>query len=518
MRTKIFKIYLPFVYCSLGFVGPYTFFHWLILIKLELFNPKEIIINFGIPIAISAIITIFYFRKRIKLLKLKDKGHDFYTFACWIFLTIPVIIGQFYLDNQQGKLTEIEKPSLIDFNKQTLFYSIYQAKTLNKYGGLWVTRTNADKYGSEIWINCFFACPLLDTFPNNVSNSMEIRTWIGVTFSEKFSNRALDDKEEQKRKINEFINSSIPKYENYNYQTHYLRNLRNSDDRDDYYLAIERTKIHAERKDIIILKEEKDSYETRTGNSKSWLIGMLVSINFIWLLFSLIPKLNNTELKKFGTEKAKEKQKREFRELLIFFTPSKTHWATPIILDLNIIVFLVMVLSGVGFIYPEGHELIKWGANYTPLTASGQWWRLLSSTFLHAGIIHLANNMFALFFVGIFLESSIGSKKFLFIYLLTGIIASITSLIVHDSMISLGASGAIFGMYGLLIALMILKYLDKNLTTMLWISVGIFVGINLIMGLSGGIDMAAHLGGLISGFIIGVTYFPITRYIDEKNK
>jgi membrane associated rhomboid family serine protease len=475
------------------------------------------IVNFGIPIVISGLFVLFYFRRKIKLLKLSEKGLDFYTFISWIFFAVPVIIGQSYLENQQGKLTEIEKPSQIDFKNQTLFYSIDYSLTLNKSGGLWVTRTNADKYGNEIWITCYFACPLVDTIPSSYYDSGKFKTWIGVTFAEKFSNRAFDDREEQKIKIDKFINSCIPKYENYKYQTNYLRNLKYSDNRDDFYSAIERTNIHVDKKELIILKEEKGTYETRTGSSHSWLLGTLISANLIWFLFIFFPKLNTTELRKLGTIKEKEKRRREYQEVLFLFSPSKNYWATPIILDLNILISVIMIFSGVGIIEPQGNELLAWGANFKPLTTDGQWWRLLTSVFVHAGLIHMAYNMFALFFIGPFLESSIGSKKFMIIYLLTGIIASITSLVFHDSTISVGASGAIFGIYGLTASLMLLKYLDKNLTAMLWVSVAIFIGLNLIMGLSGGIDMAAHLGGLISGFIIGITYFPLKKYLDETN-
>ena len=517
MKTKLLKIYLPFIIISLGFVGLYTLLHWLIIIELDLIQPKEVIVNFGIPIAISGLLVLFYFRRRIKLLKLSEKSIDFYTFISWIFFTIPVIIGQFYIENQQGRLTIIEKPSLIDIKNPTLFYSIENALALNKLGGLWVTRTNADKYGNQIWITCYFACPLVDTVRSSYYASGKFKTWIGVTFAEKFSNRVFDDKEEQKTKIDKFIHSCIPKYENYKYKTNYLRNLKYSDNRNDFYSAIERTNIQEDKKELIILKEEKGTYETRTGSSHRWLIGTLISVNLIWFLCIFFPSVNKTELKKLGTTKEKEKRRKQFREILILFTPSKKYWATPVILDLNILVSLIMIFSGAGIIEPQGNELIAWGANFKPLTTNGQWWRLLTSVFVHAGFIHLTYNMCALFFIGPFLESSIGSIKFMIIYLLTGVIASFTSLTFHDSMISVGASGAIFGMYGLTASLMSLKYLDQNLTTALWMSVAIFIGINLIVGLSGGIDMAAHLGGLVSGFVIGITYFPLKKYLDETN-
>ncbi len=515
MKVKLLKIFLPFVTISFGFVGLYTFLHWLIINKLDLIQPKEMIVNFGIPIAISGLLVLFYFRRRIKLLKISEKSLDVYTYISWIFFTIPVITGQFYLENQQGKLTKIDKPSQIDFKNQTLFYSIDNVLTLNKAGGFWVTRTNADIHGNDILINCFFACPLVDTIPSSYYDSGKFKTWIGVKFWKEFSNRLFDDKEKQKREINKFINSCIPKYENYKYQTDYLRNLKYSDERDDYYSAIKNTNIQADKKELLILKEEKGTYETRTGSSLNWLLGTLISENLIWFLFIFFPQLNMTELRKLGTTKEKVKRRKEFKELLFLFTPSKDYWATPIILDLNILISIIMIFLGVGIIEPRGNELIQWGANFKPLTTDGQWWRLLSSVFIHAGLIHLAYNMFALFFIGPFLESSIGSKKFMIIYLLTGMIASFTSLTFHDSTISVGASGAIFGMYGLTAALMLLKYLNKNLTAMLWVSVAIFIGLNLIMGLSAGIDMAAHLGGLISGFIIGLTYFPVKKYMDE---
>ena len=516
MNIKIKFIFLPFISYSFSFIALYTSLHWLLLIKLELFHPTEILCNYGIPLLISGIIVLLDLRKRIKLLAINSKSVDFYSFVCWAFLAIPVIISQFYLDNQQGKLTSIEQPSMIDFNKQTLFYSIEHTKKLNRYGGLWVTRTSADR-GNEICINCYFACPLLDTNYINNYSLAKLRTWIGVRFSESFSNRVFDNKEEQKNNINDFIKSTIPKCENYLFNTKYLRNLRNSFDRDEYFLAIERTNIHADRKDIIILSEEKGSYETRTGNSLKWLFGMLIGTNLIWLLFTLIPKLNSKELQKFGTKKEKERQKKELLEVIKFFKPVNNFWATPVILDINLLIFIIMIFCGVNFMEPEGQELIKWGANYGPLTSDGQQWRLLTSIFIHAGIIHLANNMFALGLIGYFLEKTIGSLKFMTIYILTGLIASFASLLVNQSMVSLGASGAIFGIYGLVAALLLFNYIDKNLSLLLKISIPIFIIINLILSLKSGVDMAAHLGGLISGFVIGITYFPLMKELSEDN-
>lgn len=147
---------------------------------------------------------------------------------------------------------------------------------------------------------------------------------------------------------------------------------------------------------------------------------------------------------------------------------------------------------------------MQWGANFGPLTKNGEWWRLLTCTFLHGGIMHLFTNMYGLLFVGIFLEPLLGRKYFLIIYLVNGILASLASLFWHDTTVSIGASGAIFGMYGLFISFMLFKIFTPEFSKAFLLSTLVFVGINLLMGLTGGIDNAAHIGGLISGFIIGI--------------
>jgi membrane associated rhomboid family serine protease len=122
--------------------------------------------------------------------------------------------------------------------------------------------------------------------------------------------------------------------------------------------------------------------------------------------------------------------------------------------------------------------------------------------------MHLFANMYGLLFVGIFLEPRIGKIKYASIYLGTGIIASIASLWWHDATVSVGASGAIFGLYGVFLALLLTKVFPKDFSKAFLISTLIFVGFNLVMGLTGGIDNAAHIGGLVSGFIIGLLISP----------
>ncbi len=198
-------------------------------------------------------------------------------------------------------------------------------------------------------------------------------------------------------------------------------------------------------------------------------------------------------------------------DLLAVFKPAKDYFITPIILNLNLAVFLLMAANGVSMAQPDSVSLLTWGANYGPLTQGGQWWRLLSSCFLHIGIVHLLMNMYAFLLIGAQLEPRLGRLRFSIAYLLTGIIASGTSLWWHSHTISAGASGAIFGMYGVFLALLTTDLVEKRSRKQLFASILFFVVYNLLGGLKEGVDNAAHLGGLIAGLAIGYCYVPRLR-------
>lgn len=191
--------------------------------------------------------------------------------------------------------------------------------------------------------------------------------------------------------------------------------------------------------------------------------------------------------------------------------PDGNYFITPILLYLNLAVYLVMVLSGSHWLTPDVDSLLSWGANLRMLTADGELWRLSTSCFVHIGLVHLLFNMYALWYIGLQLEPVLGRWQFLAAYLLSGIVASTNSLWWHDLTVSAGASGAIFGMYGLFLALLTTNLFHKTVRQPLLASMAVFVGYNLLYGTQEGIDNAAHLGGLIGGLVLGFAYLPSLR-------
>lgn len=182
-------------------------------------------------------------------------------------------------------------------------------------------------------------------------------------------------------------------------------------------------------------------------------------------------------------------------------------YVTYALIAINVIVFILMVVDGAGILGEHPLVHIKWGSNFKTLTLSGDWWRLLSCTFIHFGIIHLLMNMYCLYSAGIYLEPMLGKIRYITAYICTGLLASLTSLWWHtDAMNSAGASGAVFGIYGVFLALLTSTLIPAKARQELLKSIGIFVVYNLVFGLKSGVDNAAHIGGLISGFVIGYVY------------
>lgn len=206
--------------------------------------------------------------------------------------------------------------------------------------------------------------------------------------------------------------------------------------------------------------------------------------------------------------KPPETTKEIAKDFLSLFKPKRGYFITPLLLNLTIAVFILMALNGVNIISPDSASLLRWGANFKPLTLGGEWWRLITCCFIHIGLVHLLMNMYALLYIGVLLEPYLGKARFIAAYLLSGIIASMTSLYWHDFTISAGASGAIFGMYGVFLAMLTTNLIEKTSRKTMLLSIVFFVGYSLLNGLKGGIDNAAHLGGLVGGLIIGYAYYP----------
>ena len=195
---------------------------------------------------------------------------------------------------------------------------------------------------------------------------------------------------------------------------------------------------------------------------------------------------------------------REFNEQLARLAPGTP--VTVTLLVVNLAVFVAMALDGAGLLSPDSAVHFRWGSNWGPVTLEGQWWRLWSSNYLHFGLAHVAANMWALFDSGRLVERLYGSFQYFAIYTLAGIAGELAGLHWNANIHSAGASGAILGVLGALMAFMLKpgNRIPKATLRRLFPSTAVFAATSVSSGfIHEGINNAAHIGGLLAGFGAG---------------
>jgi membrane associated rhomboid family serine protease len=187
---------------------------------------------------------------------------------------------------------------------------------------------------------------------------------------------------------------------------------------------------------------------------------------------------------------------------------ARTPWAlvTPALIALNVTIFVFM-LFGAGAL-GDPQTLVGWGGSFGPRTTNGEWWRLVTSMFVHPGMLQLLVNVGGLVSIGFILERLVGRLAFAAVYVAAGVLASLVSLSIHPMAVSAGASGAIFGLYGLLLASSIWAMLHRSSVTIPLMAVKrlapaavVFILYNVA---NDGLGSAAKLTGLVAGFVYGL--------------
>ena len=222
-------------------------------------------------------------------------------------------------------------------------------------------------------------------------------------------------------------------------------------------------------------------------------------------------------------------ERAEFLDRLNRATPST--WVTPTLVGINALVFLLMcIVDNEADFNPSIKTLVRWGADFGPLTVTGQqWWRLLAACFVHIGILHLLFNMVALWQAGRIVEKLLGNWFYLAVYFGCGVVGCLTSLYFQPNLVSAGASGAIFGIYGALFGIIIRQRetLPREMTANLLKFGGAFFAYNIYGSLQTvfasalhaaqgpHIDLACHAGGLVSGLFFG---FVSARTLERERR
>jgi rhomboid protease GluP len=500
ISIKLRHIYVRYLLIAIGFIICYSTFRWYFDYKLGVLHLKEDLLDFWIPFGLPLIPIMIWLRRGIRILNIRgknDNGFFLYQFIAAMSIFVPTLLTQDYIEASSSHLTQVDSPYEINDASNIDCYKINDFNVIKEYAGAHRASRTSGKYNQDLHFTTYFVVPLVDK--SQQIDPVNHRYWYGLKFTEIMSNRA--NEAEKNTKWREFYEECIRKFEHYNFlDFQYLQGLTYSDDRDGYIEAVIARQKNNNAENLIILEPINEPFADKTGNKFAWIFGSFGIGAFVFLLMVLIPSVDYIEFRRY-TDK-RPLQDDDLKDILKFLVPKGSHFITAILINANLIVFILLVLSGLNVISATPKELLDIGANRRYEVLNGESWRLFTSMFLHGGLMHLMMNLFGIGATCASIEPILGRTRTLLAYILSGIGASLVSIYWHENTISVGASGAIFGMMGVMIALLLTKK-GGEFGGIYLIILGLYGGVSLLFGLLGGIDNAAHIGGLLTGIIIG---------------
>ncbi|MCQ9635750.1 hypothetical protein MP477_12355 [Chryseobacterium sp. WG23] len=281
MKEKLNRIIFPYSIISITYFIFFSIAYWVQYKYLEI---EDIYFGYWLPITISAIIVWFILRKKLQQLIISEKLYSFTLFITWILLTASIIASTFYLNRKNGKITSLNYPEEIFIHPATMYYSIKNAKIDTSNYKFSVSKSSVDR-GNEIGVGCYYVSPLIHK-EKTFHDSHQV--WIGLLIGKKFSNRYFDDKNKQEQLIDNFIDSSQLQFNKHQFKTKFLKRM-SIEEIEDYKRGIDNTGINTNN--LVILREEAGTYETRTGTSLYWSIVLLAASNIVWFLLTVFKRL-----------------------------------------------------------------------------------------------------------------------------------------------------------------------------------------------------------------------------------
>lgn len=312
-------------------------------------------------------------------------------------------------------------------------------------------------------------------------------------------------------KIIRIVSGYIHNNEQLDFDTFKTRKIVKNIKRKTFNLTMPVLSIFVDLGDNVNLKEEKDIDFVSIKNEKD-----VKKYDFLYKCFPDIDKKLKFTEKGMNlflkiTDDINKKNMEEAKRVEELFKPKKPI-ITYVLIAINVIIFLL------GMILNLSDTFINLFANYGPLVTEGQYYRLFTSMFIHANLFHILFNMYALYLLGSQAEGFFGKGKFLVIYILSGISGSLLSILLNQGSVSVGASGAIFGILG---ALLYFGYNNRvYLGNTLIREIVPVILINLAFGfMMTGVDNFAHIGGLIGGLTtaMAVGFYSNTGKSDRIN-
>jgi rhomboid protease GluP len=511
IASKFRHIYIPLIVLAARFLAAYSFLNWLFVVKSDLIPVADNVVDYWLPLGVSSILVLMLVHRNLGLLKSDARGNlqPLYHLAAVALLVVPTIVAQGYIRRASGDITRVKDSSEIASATPAKFY--FTDNICVNYSDSQIdTAASTSRRSGRATLKVYIVEPVCPGSVNTTGDGNSV--WIGLKARTSFDNTFLDpatmlrtplDQASLEKQYHAFIQEVDAQFRGEDPHSYrFLERVGRNADGEGFAAALRHAGTDRNLSSAIILIPHKEAFEDRTGQRLQWVFGSYAIGAIAWLGIVLFCPLDGAKYRRWRKPKATISPIKKWR----FLIPRRDAYGLPILLELNILVFVVMLLTSTGAASFDTSQLLAWGANYRPSLHGLGLFRLISSQFIHGSILHLLNNMYALIFAGVALAPITRKVGLIACYLLAGLGGSVASAVVHPATVSVGASGSIFGLFGVLLTLLALR--DERiaqLRSFILVNVLIFVGLNLLLGsISTGIDNAAHLGGLATGILLGL--------------
>lgn len=497
LLQKLRYVYLPFLAVAIAFVVGYSVLAWALVYQTSLLALDEQVTTLYLPFTLAWPVTFFAIWPRIKLLRLETGWQPrpgFYFLVAAATMIAPTILAQEYLARATPRLARLGDVSEIAAVPATRYYAVDRPclRMDDRQFHMWADLSRRDRR-----VLTFTIAAAVPFCGPGGSRSYPPPAWLGVSYYR--SIQADLDQEEREAAARAFAEESQASFDKTDLGGFaYLEEVGPGDMRRRLEAVI-RKGVYAGAEPRILVAHH-DAFEDRTGHLLAWTFGSFGFGAAVWLVLLGFPRVHGGRLRRL-VDGAPAEPARPRRWLALLWSFKS---ATVVMAWLNVGVFLVMAFAGLGVAGFRVDDLVSWGATSRPLLHGVGVVRLVTSQFVHDGLMHLMANLYGLLVAGILLEPIIGRRRLVLGYLLTGTVGGLCSALIHPSTVTVGASGSILGLFGVMFGLLVTG--DPRVAPMrkfLLTNVGVFLGMNLLIGAaSPGVDNAAHLGGLIAGLLL----------------
>ncbi|QJX48856.1 rhomboid family intramembrane serine protease [Hymenobacter taeanensis] len=501
---KLRYIFLPAVLLVCSFLVVYGLLYWLLVLKWEFFDPNSDLV-FWLPFALGGLATFWGLRSRVNLLQRSADSRwvTLYYLAPCVIILIGSLTLCDYLTQATGILTTLSAPNEVARFTPTRFYALKQGYAYKPGAGLEVTVTPTGKNNTQLQIKVYAACPILATAADSSTSTAAL--WLAWTRSKQIA--AGLPQQEKEQLFKEFLTACESEFRAADLDEYrYLSRVTAADGKAELQTAARRSPLYRASGPLVLVMPQTGLFEERTVAPLRHLVWAL-SIGFgVYLLMLVFPQVGATTGELWLAGGTATPLWPQIRPIIL---PRPGYVVTPLLVGSIVLVYLAMVGAGLGVTAFRSADLLRWGASSGLVVQQGEWWRLLTSTFLHGGLMHILYNALALGMISWLIEPVAGALRLLITYFVSTVGAGLVSTWWHPETVSVGASGAIFGLFGVSIMLSLSPRIPEEDRGSLLLIPLLFGIPSLLFGwFIPSVDNAAHLGGLATGLLVGAALLP----------